>query len=48
MRFRDVSLPQRLMVASVVGFAVVFALILAYGRPGLGLAVLARGPPRLI
>ena len=37
MRFRDVSLPQRLLVASVVGFAVAFALNLAYGRPALGL-----------
>jgi len=52
--FRDVSLPQRLMAASVVGFAAVFALVLAYGRPGLGLgqcfyvpvvlAALATGP----
>lgn len=51
---RDVSLPQRLMLASVVGFAALFALVLAYGRPGLGLgqcfyvpvvlAALATGP----
>lgn len=51
---RDVSLPQRLIAASVVGFATVFALVLAYGRPGLGLgqcfyvpvvlAALATGP----
>jgi GGDEF domain-containing protein len=52
--FRDVSLPQRLLVASVVGFAAIFALILLFGRPGLGLgqcfyvpvvlAALATGP----
>ena len=52
--FRDVSLPQRLLAASVVGFVAIFALILAYGRPGLGLgqcfyvpvvlAALATGP----
>jgi GGDEF domain-containing protein len=52
--FRDVSLPQRLLLASVISFAAIFALILAYGRPGLGLgqcfyvpvvlAALATGP----
>ena len=52
--FRDVSLPQRLLFASAVGFVSIFALILAYGRPGLGLgqcfyvpvvlAALATGP----
>ncbi len=51
---RDVSLPHRLLLASAVGFAAVFALILEYGRPGLGLgqlfyvpvvlAALATGP----
>ncbi len=53
-QLRGVSLPQRLMAASVVGFAAVFSLILVYGRPGLGLgqcfyvpvvlAALATGP----
>lgn len=52
--FRDVSLPQRLLVASAAGFLAIFALILIYGRPGLGLgqcfyvpvvlAALATGP----
>jgi len=52
--FRDVSLPQRLLFASAVGFVAIFALILVYGRPGLGLgqcfyvpvvlAALATGP----
>jgi GGDEF domain-containing protein len=52
--FRDVSLPQRLLFASAVGYVAIFALILAYGRPGLGLgqcfyvpvvlAALATGP----
>ncbi len=52
--FRDVSLPQRLLLASAVGFVAIFALILVYGRPGLGLgqcfyvpvvlAALATGP----
>ena len=51
---RDVSLPNRLLLASGVGFVAVFALVLAYGRPGLGLgqlfyvpvvlAALATGP----
>ena len=53
-RFRDVSLPQRLLSASILGFAAIFSLILIYGRPGLGLgqcfyvpvvlAALATGP----
>jgi GGDEF domain-containing protein len=51
---RSVSMPRRLAIASLVGYAAVFALILAYGRPGLGLgqlfyvpvvlAALASGP----
>jgi GGDEF domain-containing protein len=52
--FRNASLPQRLMTASVIGFAAFFALVLVYGKPGLGLgqcfyvpvvlAALATGP----
>jgi GGDEF domain-containing protein len=51
---RSISMPRRLAAASVVGYAAVFALVLAYGRPGLGLgqlfyvpvvlAALASGP----
>jgi len=51
---RKVSVPERLLIASGVGFAAVFALVSAYGRPGLGLsqcfyvpvvlAALATGP----
>jgi hypothetical protein len=51
---RRASLPQRLLTASCLGYAVVFALLVAYGRPGLGvgqgfylpiiLAALATGP----
>jgi len=53
-RFRSVSVPERLLVASGVGFVAFFALVVAYGRPGLGLsqcfyvpvvlAALATGP----
>jgi len=53
-RFRSVSVPERMLVVSGVGFAAVFALVVAYGRPGLGLsqcfyvpvvlAALATGP----
>ena len=51
---RSVSIPRRLAIAAFVGYAAVFALILVYGRPGLGLgqlfyvpvvlAALASGP----
>ena len=32
----DISIPQQLLVASAVTYGVVFALLLEYGRPGLG------------
>jgi GGDEF domain-containing protein len=51
---RSISMPGRLAAASLAGYAAVFALVLAYGRPGLGLgqlfyvpvvlAALASGP----
>ena len=51
---RRATLPQRLLVASAVGYGAVFALLVAVGRPGLGLgqafylpvilAALATGP----
>jgi len=53
-RLRSISVPERMIVASGVGFATFFALVIAYGRPGLGLsqcfyvpvvlAALATGP----
>ncbi|HUJ91291.1 MAG TPA: hypothetical protein VLW05_01225 [Gaiellaceae bacterium] len=52
--FGSVSVPERLLIASGIGFAAVFSLVAAYGRPGLGLsqcfyvpvvlAALATGP----
>ena len=32
----DISIPQQLLIASAVTYGVVFALLLEYGRPGLG------------
>ncbi len=53
-QIRSISMPRRLAAASLVGYVAVFALVLAYGRPGLGLgqlfyvpvvlAALASGP----
>jgi len=52
--FRSVPVPERMLVASGIGFAAFFALVIAYGKPGLGLsqcfyvpvvlAALATGP----
>ena len=52
--FGKISVPERLLIASGIGFAAVFSLVAAYGRPGLGLsqafyvpvvlAALATGP----
>jgi GGDEF domain-containing protein len=52
--FRTASLPQRLVVAAMVGYAAVFSVVAVYGRPSLGigqgfyvpvvLAALATGP----
>jgi hypothetical protein len=33
----DISIPQQLLIASAVTYGVVFALLLEYGRPGLGI-----------
>ena len=34
---REISLPQRLLIASAVAYGGVFMLLLAFGRPGLGI-----------
>lgn len=34
---RDISIPQRLLLGSALAYGGVFALLLEYGRPGLGL-----------
>lgn len=33
----SVTIPQRLLIASAITYGVVFALLLAFGRPGLGI-----------
>ena len=35
--WQEISLPQRLLIASALTYGGVFALVLAFGRPGLGL-----------
>jgi hypothetical protein len=35
--WREISLPQRLLIASALAYGIVFALLLEYGRPGLGI-----------
>jgi hypothetical protein len=35
--WRETSIPQRLLIASAFAYGGVFALLLAYGRPGLGI-----------
>lgn len=35
---RRLSIPQRLLIASALSYGGVFALMLAYGRPGLGIS----------
>jgi hypothetical protein len=35
--WRGISIPQRLLIASALTYGGVFALLLAYGRPGLGI-----------
>jgi hypothetical protein len=35
--WRGISIPQRLLIASALAYGGVFALLLAYGRPGLGI-----------
>ena len=35
---RSISIPQRLLLASALAYAGVFALLLAFGRPGLGIS----------
>lgn len=34
--WREISIPQRLLIASALAYGGVFALLLEYGRPGLG------------
>jgi len=34
---RGISIPQRLLIASVLAYGLIFALLFEYGRPGLGL-----------
>jgi hypothetical protein len=36
--FARLTIPQRLLLLSAIGYAVVFALLLEYGRPGLGIS----------
>lgn len=35
--WRAISIPQRLLIASALSYGGVFALLVAYGRPGLGI-----------
>jgi hypothetical protein len=35
--WRGISIPQRLLIASALAYGGVFALLFAYGRPGLGI-----------
>jgi hypothetical protein len=35
--WREISIPQRLLIASALAYGGVFALLLEYGRPGLGI-----------
>ncbi|HET7353765.1 MAG TPA: hypothetical protein VFJ11_06940 [Gaiellaceae bacterium] len=35
--WQEISLPQRLLIASALSYGGVFALLLAFGRPGLGI-----------
>jgi hypothetical protein len=36
--FARLTVPQRLLLLSAIGYAVVFVLLLEYGRPGLGIS----------
>jgi hypothetical protein len=35
--WQEISIPQRLLIASALAYGGVFALLVAYGRPGLGI-----------
>lgn len=38
LRWRRISIPQRLLIGSALAYGGVFALLVAYGRPGLGIS----------